>query len=119
MKQNIPNKFRMVEHKHAIHLTNELIRCINKHAETEDDVLGFGRTIWQGFEYNTVYIHCNDGQTRQFFFDPETFDIREVESRTGITAAKAIKEIREIVSEASISAAAKVHHIEAVLEEVK
>lgn len=48
-------------------------------------------------DVDLVYIQCNDGQTRHFFFDPETFDIREVEPRTGITAAKAIKKIWKIL----------------------
>lgn len=113
-----PNIFKMVERKHSIRLTIGLAKCINKHAETEEEVIGFGRTIWQGYEYNTVYIRCNDGQTRQFFFDPETFVIREVEPRKGITAAKAVVEIRKITRTRNISDDEKLYRIEGILEEV-
>lgn len=118
MKQNTPpNIFRMVEHKHAIHLTNELIKCINKYAETEDNVLGFGQTLHEGYRYNTVYIRCGD-TTRQVFFDPETSEIRDVEPGAGITAATAIYKIRNITS-SRLGDDEKLYLIEEVLDEVE
>lgn len=69
---------RDIEKRHGIILTVGMSKCIEKHATTPEDVVGFGMVLQNGNYYLTVHIRDAEGIEREWYWDAELWGVQEV-----------------------------------------